>query len=115
MHWENMRIKSTYLGYEDHGIFTCILDCQTEGSGQGFGCRVLNEPLALKNFIEGVLKVVGVDSWEKVAGQLIRVSRVERFGVIVAIRPVVRDGPIFMPGNDLSNDPGLFDNEDDLP
>ena len=41
---ENALIKSTHLGYEDHGIFTMSLTLDYGCGGQGFGGMALDEP-----------------------------------------------------------------------
>ena len=40
----NAKIKSTKLGYEDHGILTCFLILEQESSSQGFGGYRLDAP-----------------------------------------------------------------------
>ena len=34
---KNVKIDDTMLGYENHGILTCILYMKWDGGGQGFG------------------------------------------------------------------------------
>lgn len=75
------RIRSTMLGYEDHGILTAWLDLDFGGSGQGAGGYGLDEydkeldrrvaHAACGAFIAGVLSACGVQSWEKVAGRTV--------------------------------------------
>lgn len=105
--WENARITATHLGYEDHGALTCVLTCETGHVVQGFGCRVLNVPEAFQNFFKGVLAVVGVDRWEQVVGHTLRVAHEGNSGPIVAIRPLIKNVPVFAPGNDLHRNDGL--------
>jgi hypothetical protein len=72
------RIESTFLGYEEHGIFTAYLHLEyAESSGhQGAGGYYLDAPAddggrGRKgtaygcDWISRVLRTVGVDSWEQ--------------------------------------------------
>lgn len=80
----NAKIKSTMLGVEDHGILTFYLHCEWPGSGCGFGGYAIDkfDPASGKRLgygpgltaIKRVIETVGVESWEKLAGQVIRVS-----------------------------------------
>lgn len=75
------KIKTTMLGYEDHGILTVWLDLDYGDSGQGAGGYGLDEydkerkervgHKAAGEFIAGVLRACGVQSWEKVAGRTV--------------------------------------------
>lgn len=79
----NARITKTFLGIEDHGIFTFSISVVIEG---GRICSIGN--YGLSQTIHGeeqytaktseaicrILKVVGVDSWEQLKGQYIRVE-----------------------------------------
>ena len=86
---KNAIIKSTMLGYEDHGILTAFVTLDYGGSGQGFGGRAFDEPIKdpLTNdfisrrgvaygmeWIARVLNTVGVESWEKLPGTPVRVK-----------------------------------------
>jgi hypothetical protein len=93
----NAIITDTSLGYEDHNILTAMLYLDYGGSGQGFGGYGLDiwseehhkriPHAACGLFIQRVLKVVGVDSWEKLKGKHIRVksswSKVHSIGNIL--------------------------------
>ena len=96
----NARINSTMLGIEDHGIFTAWLTLSGEGWGQGFGGYALDSYDAVLGrridsngygleFVRGVMRAVGVDSWEKLKGSLVRVERED--GLIVGIGHIVDD------------------------
>ena len=84
MEIKNARIESTMLGYEDHGVFTCMLHFDYgEHGGQGFGGYALSgknpKDSYYKNqycamFIEGILKTVGVEKWEDLIGKHVRVE-----------------------------------------
>lgn len=93
---KNAKISSVSLGYEDHGILTCMLMLDYGGICQGFGGYRLDEYNKNKKksfgsaygmqFIINVLKTVGVDSWENIEGKYIRVEaisdKVHRIGHI---------------------------------
>ena len=69
---KNALIKSTSLGYEDHGMFTGYLHLEYDGGGQGFGGYVLSGAY-LDAFLQRTLKVAGVEKWEDLSGRCIRV------------------------------------------
>lgn len=85
----NALIKSTMLGPEDHGLFTCYLYLEFPPGGQGFGgyCFDAPDPALVRagaaecrvgtaygmQFIMEILRTVGVGSWEKLPGTYIRV------------------------------------------
>ena len=73
MEIKNARITGTMLGYEDHGIFTCMIDLDYGGGCQGFGGYTLGGDYTNK-FIEGIFKALKVRKWEELKGQLIRVK-----------------------------------------
>lgn len=86
------KIESTFLGREDHGIFTFTLQLNYGGSGQGAGMYCLDGPspswarevpgrdyvdrerrgsVAGLTMIMAVLDACGVDSWEKLKGRTV--------------------------------------------
>ena len=77
------KIESTFLGVEDHGIFTAMLYVNYGSSGQGIGQYALdsyNESTKQRHgtaygmeWIRRVLQATGAESWEKVAGRTILV------------------------------------------
>ena len=69
---KNAKIKSTFLGIEDHGIFTFFLNLDYGNSGQSAGGYGLGE--FAEKLIKRILMVCGVDSWEELSGKLIRVK-----------------------------------------
>lgn len=83
MEIKNARIDGTFLGMEDHGIFTCWLYLDYGSSSQGFGGYFLESK---PDMIQKILAVVGVDSWEKLSGKYIRVEydyqKISRIGHI---------------------------------
>ncbi len=92
---QNAKIKSTILGYEGHGIFTCHLNLEYDGGGQAFGGYGMGgydkksgkQSGYGSEFIKRVLKVVGVEKWEDLPGKHIRVeaehTKVHRIGNIL--------------------------------
>jgi hypothetical protein len=62
------RVESTWLGTEDHGIFTAVLQLDYGTAQQGAGSYDLRHSDAAARFIAGVLSVAKVESWEKVPG-----------------------------------------------
>lgn len=77
------KIEKTFLGYEDHGIFTASLEINYGGSFQSIGGYRLDEPNSVTgkahgtaeglDFITHVIKVAGVNKWEDVKGRTILV------------------------------------------
>ena len=68
----NAIIKSTHLGYEDHGLLTCWLMLEQPGNAQGFGGWSIKSNAGF--WVDRILGVVGVDSWEKLPGKHVRVD-----------------------------------------
>ncbi len=116
MERQNAIIESTQLGNSDHGgVMDCWLFLKYDGGGQGFGGYCLDEPRFEKGveprkfigrfgtawgmeYIKRVLQTVGVDRWENLPGQHVRVeceqSKIHRIGHIIEDR-------WFDPENDL--------------
>lgn len=81
----NAQIVNTMLGYEDHGILTCMLSLKQDCTRQSFGGYVMDD-IPLKNesdrqpsimagfWIKRILETVGVDKWEDLTGKYIRVD-----------------------------------------
>ncbi len=99
---KNAKITSTMLGWEDHGIFTCMIQLDYDGSGQGFGGYGLDDYVGERGkgrrmgtaygleFIMRVCQVVGVEKWEDLPGKYVRADaehvKVHRIGHITADR-----------------------------
>jgi hypothetical protein len=91
-------IDSTVLGVNDHGIFDCWLHIDFGGSMQGFGGYRLDEYDETTGdskpsefgmaYIMSVMRVLGVDTWEKVKGRTIWVFRKSDYDQIVGIGSV---------------------------
>jgi hypothetical protein len=83
------KIEDTFLGYEDHDIFTFWLYLDFGGSVQGFGGYGLDTPKHDENkkfigrfgtatgmgVIISILKAVGVNKWEDLPGKVIWIKR----------------------------------------
>ena len=93
----NAKIRSTFLGREDHGIFTFVIEVEhASGSHQGVGRWCLSDckhlGVSAGAMISRLLDVVGVYNWEKLRGTPVRVRR-ERDGnvPVVAIGHYLKD------------------------
>jgi len=70
----NATIDKTLLGFEGHGIFTSFIYVDYgDGGHQGFGDYVLGGEFGCE-YLKKVLEVAGVESWEDLVGQNIRVK-----------------------------------------
>ncbi len=75
MEIKNAKINSTSLGREDHGILSGYLNLQYDSSsGQSFGGYSLHGE-AMSIFVDNVLKIVGVETWEELIGKYVRVKQ----------------------------------------
>lgn len=74
-------IENTFLGIEDHGIFTYMLDLNFAGSGQGFGHRTLVGTETIKS----ILSVAGASQWEDLKKRRVYALREESYGLIAGI------------------------------
>ena len=111
LQWSNARVSDTFLGVEDHGILTGIIHCEGESWSQGFGCRSLEDPENLKKFITGVMQATRSESWEKIKGSLVRIGKSKSSGhsdMIIAIRPIVDVGPIYVAEKVGDVEPGVY-------
>lgn len=91
----NARITSTMLGFEDHGIFTYVLQLEYDkSSSQAFGNFSLGSRKI--GYADGMLLLmhlldtVGVSKWEDLPGKLIRVYR-RNDGMIGRIGNILED------------------------
>lgn len=82
----NAKILSTSLGYEDHGILTFNLEVELADDGccciGGYvldeydsieNKRIVNNPLSLQCLVN-IMQVVGVNKWEDLKNQYLRVE-----------------------------------------
>lgn len=86
---ENAKIKSTHLGYEDHGIFS--INVQFEGPGWGQGTGHFFADKGTSELIKGIISVVGVSKWEELPNKYCRIRRKEYYGRIEAIGHLLED------------------------
>jgi hypothetical protein len=99
METKNALIRSTFLGFEDHGIFTFSIGLDYGGSGQSAGGYALdsrNKETQKKqgyayaiDLISEILNVVGVDTWEDLKGKNIRVMAT--YDKVIAIGNLLND------------------------
>ena len=72
----NAKITGTMLGYEDHGILTCLLYLKQQSYGQGFGGYRLDAPKGWSIYtdfwVKRILETVGVNKWEDLVGKYVR-------------------------------------------
>lgn len=96
--WKNARVAGTFLGIEDHGIFTAQLNLEWRGGGVWWGGLSLDTyDEVLKHrvdcfglvgeLVRGVMRICEVDSWEKVVGKYVQFQDA---GTGRAIGPVLR-------------------------
>lgn len=100
---KNAKIKSTYLGIEDHGIFTAFLHLDFGGYTQSFGGYTLDKYVKDgrrsghafgTEFIMQILRVLEIESWEKLPGTVCRVrsgSDPEHYNSIEEIGHFMKD------------------------
>ena len=69
METRNARISKTYLGFEDHDIYSCAIILDFGDFTLGFGAYDLDYHT---DMIKRVLRVVGVQYWEELKGKLVR-------------------------------------------
>jgi hypothetical protein len=87
-------IEHTALGYEDHGIFTYMLDMDFAGHNQGFGGRFIAN---LRDVLESILKVTGSNGWESVRGKRLYALRTTPYGLIEGLLSLDQER-VFLPG-----------------
>lgn len=95
----NAIIKSTMLGYEDHGILTLWLMLEQDGGCQGFGGYRIDSYNKDKKeicdsshcgfWIRRVLETVGVGKYEDLPGKYVRVDG--DFTSIKGIGNIIKD------------------------
>jgi hypothetical protein len=98
METKNAIIRHTFLGFEDHDIFTFILTLDYGGSQQGAGTYCLSHNTKKDRHvihesagpvIAKILEVVGVDTWEELKGKHIRAKC--SYDKVSAIGHIVHD------------------------
>lgn len=91
MNEQNAIIKSTRLGSDGHGILTIFINLDYGGSGQSFGGHDLRPEGKLLEWVNGVLRAVGVRTWEDLVGTHCRVRRDSPRGPVIAIGHIIED------------------------
>lgn len=85
----NGEIKSTMLGFEDHGFLTWMVHVTGDGWGQGFGGYMIDGP-AMEATVRGLLKTFNVDTWEHLSGLYCRLdsehTKAHRIGHLIEDR-----------------------------
>ena len=87
-------IKHATITKGEHGVLSIWLGLDYGGAGQGFGGFALYNPSHAPkglagHFIWRVMEIAGVDEWDEVAGQAIRVKMTP--SEVVAIGHIVKD------------------------
>lgn len=77
-------IEQSFIGFEDHGIFTAYLSFAGEAWIQSETARAWT-PAQLQSYIQAVIRTLGVQSWEEVASQEVLVLRSSPLGGIEGI------------------------------
>jgi hypothetical protein len=102
------KIRKATLGWEDHGIFTCMLDLDYGAIGQGAGGYALDEPVHVDgefvgrvgtaygmNWIIRLMRAVGVNDWSELQGRTVLAVIENRR--VVGIKPLpTENGEAFM-------------------
>lgn len=104
-------IRSTRLGYEDHGIFTASIDIYFGGgaTGQGAGFMRLDrgyrpDPNDYKTISVGtaygmdhiiqIMRAVGVETWEALTGKQVIALRNDSYGTIEGLANTLNDNVV---------------------
>ncbi len=82
----NGKIATTFLGRQDHGIPTAVLDIDEEHGGSGFGGFDIR---VHTTYVQTLLDALHVPTWERLPGTVIRVFI--RRGVYVAVGCILED------------------------
>lgn len=102
MEIENAKIKSTFLGIEDHNIMTFSIELAGDGWGQCFGHIPLDSYNRETNkrdkdcgktslIIRDLLDTLEIFQWEKLPNQLCRVCRENYSSPITAIGHIFKN------------------------
>lgn len=83
----NALIEKTFLGNEDHGIPTCMLSTNANGTYQGFGGWDLRHYGI--DMLLGIMRAVEVERWEDLRGRYCRVK--SKNGLLIAIGHITKN------------------------
>ena len=89
------KIEGTFLGIEDHGMFSLAVHLSYGGSGQGFGHIGLDgENYSIASpLIKAILRAGGVECWERLAGRTVYAIRDEGWnGFVRGLAPLPTEG-----------------------
>lgn len=75
-------ISKSFIGFEDHGIFTAYLTFRGQSWQQSEPARLWSGD-QLKRYLETVLKTLGANDWSKVEGQEVFVLKEDYLGPIL--------------------------------
>ncbi len=92
------RIIDTFLGIDDHGIFTLGLTLEREVGIQGFGYHNLQYKKYGIKYLRKILETLEADSWESLNGMYLRCY--SENSLIKGIGHIVKD-KWFNPEQDL--------------
>jgi hypothetical protein len=98
---ENAKITNTFLGREDHNIMTFYITVEFSGGGCSYGGYSLDEydkstrkrvcsQIAMQSIVE-VIDTIGVNSWEELKGQYIRIEHEGLGGGVVRIGNLMKN------------------------
>jgi hypothetical protein len=87
---ENAKITGTMLGIEGHGIMSSFIYLEFDGGGVGFGGYRLGGESGIA-YIEEILNVVGVETWEQLKGKHVRVDSEGIGGKALGIGNIIKD------------------------
>lgn len=119
------KITDTFLGVQDHGIWTATLTVEYENGGvQGIGGYALDQPLRAPDgeflgrfgtadgmeFVRRTCAAVGVETWEELKGKIVRVlfdpddTGLSAQPRGIAAGPFSRGGRLFVFGDHMEAD-----------
>lgn len=88
----NAEIKSVYLGEEDHGIMTSMIQLDYERGSQGFGGYNLTQADSLHEWITGIMSALEAREYgPKLIGKTVRVAFNRKNYMIEGIGHIIKD------------------------
>lgn len=97
---DNARILSTFLGFEDHGMFTAILHLDYGGTRQGFGTYDLEYKDYQIEYLKLILRTVGVEKWEDLPGKYVRADH--EHTTVYGIGNIIEDRWFYPQGEEVT-------------
>lgn len=101
MYQTNAKIIRSFLGVEDHGIFTCMLTLEGDGWGIGYGGysmdtwhAELNRRVGTAYGMEVIMQLLNaleLECWEDLKGKCVRVEMDHEFGKVVRIGHLLKN------------------------